>query len=98
MAVILKFIDGQFTESDAKEYDAKLELIPDGHAGVAKLSFSDFISLINRRIAIRQANSICASGFQLKNGTRIGRGYDLEILGEDEINDSLKKEGHKYNR
>ncbi len=98
MPTVLKFIDGEFVESESNDYDAKLELIPDGHNGFAKLYFSDGASLITRRTATRQAHSICATGFVLKNGVRVGRGYELEILDDDDVHDALRKEAHKYNK
>ncbi len=98
MPTVLKFIDGEFKESDTKDYDAKLELFPDGNSGFAKLTFADHIGLIARRTATRQAHSICATGFLLKNGTRIGRGFELQIVNDLGVDEQLKKEGHKYNR
>jgi hypothetical protein len=41
-------------------------------------------------------SSICATGFQLRSGGRLGAGYSLEVQEEAGIGDILLQEGHKY--
>ena len=56
---------------------AKLELLKDRK--IAILSFSPSISIIDKKIAERLAQSICKTGFLLESGERVGIGYTLEM-------------------
>ena len=89
-----------FKESGKNTADsiAKLELLPAGNEGQAKLSFSPDAGLIVRRTVSRQAESVCKSGFLLETGERIGMGMTLEIIEGDKLSDAHLREGHKYNR
>ncbi len=98
MAYILSFVNKTFVEGKNSESKATLEIIPDGKGGKATLTFSDDASLIERRTASRQAESICRSGFLLASGERIGIGTKLEVIDADKLSDAHLREGYKYNR
>ncbi|MFW9778402.1 MAG: hypothetical protein ACFFE8_06060 [Candidatus Heimdallarchaeota archaeon] len=89
----LIFKDGEFTEVRERSGDAILHL--DEVTQSAKLEYSEGTGLVLRRTARRQAENICKSGYQLKNGLRIGAGFDL-VVEEDEIDGRLLQTGHDY--
>ncbi|MFW9995756.1 MAG: hypothetical protein ACFFD4_27200 [Candidatus Odinarchaeota archaeon] len=92
--VRLTYKDKNFIEG-AAEGEAYLDI--DEEKGVATLSFAPSASLITKRTAGRQARGICKTGFQLKNGHRVGVNCNLQESGdEDSIDDRLLQEGHKY--
>lgn len=98
--ISLRFINGEFVEektaSKVAKVEATLELNPDGDTGSAKLTFAEDAGLITRRTASRQASSICATGFLLDTGARVGRGFSLDIVDADTISEVHTREGHKY--
>ena len=98
MAVVLKFVKGEFVETEGSGSEATLELTPGSPNGTAKLSFSGEAGLITRRTASRQAESICKSGFLLKSGERVGTGMQLEVLEGDKLSEAHTRVGHQYNR
>lgn len=91
--VRLVFKNMSFTEGREETGDAVLILDEATQSG--KLDYSPETSLILRRTARRQAESICKSGFLLANGKRIGAGFAL-IDEEEKIDERLLQEGHKY--
>ena len=90
--VRLIFKDRNFSEGREQTGDAVLIL--DEATSTGKLEYSS-TSLILRRTARRQAESICKSGFMLSNGKRIGLGFKLES-DEDKIEDRLLQKGYDY--
>ena len=90
--VRLIFKDRNFSEGREQTGDAVLIL--DAATSTGKLEYSS-TSLIIRRTARRQAESICKSGFLLSNGKRIGIGFKLES-DEDKIEDRLLQKGYDY--
>ena len=76
----LVFKEGTFHESKGTiksgDYEAFLSI--DESELKTILVYSRDISLISKKNALRQANSICKSGFLLTNGRRIGIGCILE--------------------
>lgn len=90
--VRLIFKDRNFSEGREQTGDAMLIL--DEATSTGKLEYSS-TSLIIRRTARRQAESICKSGFLLSNGKRIGLGFKLES-DEDKIEDRLLQKGYDY--
>lgn len=90
--VRLIFKDRNFSEGREQTGDAVLIL--DEATSTGKLEYSSN-SLILRRTARRQAESICKSGFLLSNGKRIGIGFKLES-DEDKIEDRLLQKGYDY--
>lgn len=90
--VRLIFKDRNFSEGREQTGDATLIL--DEATSTGKLEYSS-TSLIIRRTARRQAESICKSGFLLSNGKRIGLGFKLES-DEDKIEDRLLQKGYDY--
>ena len=90
--VRLIFKDRNFSEGREQTGDAVLIL--DEATSTGKLEYSS-TSLIIRRTARRQAESICKSGFLLSNGKRIGIGFKLES-DEEKIEDRLLQKGYDY--
>ncbi|MHA2276930.1 MAG: hypothetical protein ACXAC2_14250 [Candidatus Kariarchaeaceae archaeon] len=90
--VRLIFKDRNFSEGREQTGDAVLIL--DEATSTGKLEYSS-TSLILRRTARRQAESICKAGFLLSNGKRIGIGFKLES-DEDKIEDRLLQKGYDY--
>jgi hypothetical protein len=75
----LVFKEGIFRESKGsiKVGDYSSFLSVDESEGKATLIYSRDASLIDKRTSLRQANSICKSGFLLGNARRIGMGCEL---------------------
>jgi hypothetical protein len=80
----LVFQNREFVESSATDTGIFVEL--ERTTKQVRLVLSRGTSLIARRTAMRQAESIARSGFLLANGERIGRGWKLVI---DEEGSSL---------
>ncbi len=74
---MLVFQNREFVESSAEDAGIRVEL--DAGAKQVKLVLSRETGLIERRTAMRQAESIARSGFLLSNGERIGRGWKLVV-------------------
>jgi hypothetical protein len=78
--IILVFKEGNFHESKGTiksgDYEAFLSI--DEPELKTMLVYSREASLISKKTALRQANSICKSGYLLTNGRRIGAGCTLE--------------------
>jgi len=83
------------TFSEGREESGDAVLILDEVTQTGKLEYSPDVGLVMRRTARRQAESICKSGFLLRNGKRIGIGFRLESE-EDSIADRLTQVGHEY--
>ncbi|MHA1989904.1 MAG: hypothetical protein ACW981_04055 [Candidatus Hodarchaeales archaeon] len=83
----LVYKEGNFHESKGaiKVGDYASFLSVDETEGKTTLIYSRNVSLVDKRTALRQANSICRSGFLLGNGRRIGMGCELvESEGNEE--------------
>ena len=74
--VRLTFVETGFVE-DKSEGEAYLDL--DEGSQIATLTFAPEAGLVTKRMAGRQARGICATGFQLRSGERIGVGFGLEV-------------------
>lgn len=77
----LYYVDQEFTdtlEEGMTGESAVLEL--DDYKKTAKLLFVPTASMVDRKMAQRNAQSICRIGYVLKSGVRIAVGYDLDIL------------------
>ncbi len=83
------------TFSEGREETGEALLILDEATQSGKLDYSPDASLILRRTARRQAESICRSGYLLATGKRVGQGFTL-IEDENKIDERLLQEGHKY--
>ncbi|MFW9927984.1 MAG: hypothetical protein ACFFD1_01175 [Candidatus Thorarchaeota archaeon] len=90
----LIFKDKLFIEGEAADSTAVLTI--DESNLKATLSYSSTANLVDRRTALRQAQSICKTGFLLSDGKRIGKDCKLEDIESDNIDDRLLQEGHKY--
>ncbi len=91
--VRITFVETGFVE-DKAEGEAYLDL--DEQSQIATLSFAPDAGLVTKRMAGRQARGICKTGFQLRNGARIGVGFNLEVQEGESIGETLLQEGHKY--
>ncbi|MFX0093244.1 MAG: hypothetical protein ACFFBD_15925 [Candidatus Hodarchaeota archaeon] len=86
---------GDFIEGSPKgEIGAILEI--DRANRRASLTFAESTSLIGRRTAERQARGICRTGFQLKNGARVGTDFDMRVDTETKLDERLLQQGHHY--
>ena len=92
--VRLVFKDRAFTEG--REESGEAVLILDEATSTARLEYAAGTGLIMRRTARRQADNIVRSGYLLANGKRIGAGFKIDESDEDQIDDRLLQEGHKY--
>lgn len=62
----------------------------------AILTIPAITSLIDRRIAQRQAESICKTGFLMKTGARIGQGCKLEIKSTKDLDENLMRPANMF--
>ncbi len=95
----LHFIKGEFVHKpkSTSESQATVEVKIDD--SIVLLSFFPETSLIARRTASRQAESIAKSGFVLPSNERIGVGFKFEIdEGEGKLSEAHTRVGHEYNR
>ncbi|MFX1537536.1 MAG: hypothetical protein ACFFDI_25315 [Promethearchaeota archaeon] len=74
--------------------EAMLEL--DIANGKATLNFVEGASLITRRTAERKARGICKTGFEMKNGARVGINFDMVVETDTKLDDRLLQQGHSY--
>ncbi|MFX0113197.1 MAG: hypothetical protein ACFFB3_01480 [Candidatus Hodarchaeota archaeon] len=91
--VRLTFLETGFVE---EKVDGEAYLDLDEQNQKAILTFTPEAGLVTKRMAQRQARGICATGFQLRNGARLGAGFTLDVQGEERIGEVLLQEGHKY--
>ena len=77
----LFFKDKEFLEEKKFQFSgSELAILEIRHEeNVAELTFTSEINLIDRKIAERQAQSICKTGFLLESGERVGSGCTLVI-------------------
>ncbi len=75
--ITLIFQNREFVESATTDSGIQVEL--DKTTKQVRLVLSTGTGLIERRTAMRQAESIARSGFLLSNGERIGRGWKLVV-------------------
>jgi hypothetical protein len=75
--ITLEFDGGNFVESKKGAAGIRCELDP----GTKKVRvvLPQGTNLIERRVALRQADTIARSGFLLPSGERVGRGWELVI-------------------
>ena len=93
----LKEKDG-FVEGNKQGENVLAVMEIDDSKQIAKLTFTPDASLITRRKASRQAESVVKSGFLLQSGERVGIGYSLDVVEGDKLSEAHLREGHKYNR
>ncbi|MHA2502077.1 MAG: hypothetical protein ACXAE3_04350 [Candidatus Kariarchaeaceae archaeon] len=100
MTTALSFIQKEqtFVEGNKQGENVVATLTVDESQKKATLSFTADATLIIRRTASRQAESVVKSGFMLASGERVGMGYELEVLEGDKLGEAHLREGHKYNR
>ncbi len=84
MPVYLEFNSSasQFQETTITESNDAILLVMDDSAKKLLMTVPSSIGMIAKRAAERQARGITKSGYQLRSGSRVGRTYELEILGE----------------
>lgn len=75
--IVLEFDGGNFTESKKGAAGIRCELDP-GTKKV-RIILPQGTNLIERRVALRQADTIARSGFLLSSGERVGRGWELFV-------------------
>ncbi len=94
---ILIFKDKSFielTNRKSEKHDLILEINTELKEAV--LTIPTKTSLIDRRTAQRQAESICKTGFLLKSGARIGQGSTLDIKSANDIDENLMRPANVY--
>lgn len=84
MPVYLEFntSSSQWKETTRTSADDAIFLAVDESQKKLLMTVPSNVSMINRRAAERQARGITKTGFLLNSGGRVGRGLELEILGE----------------
>ncbi len=84
MPVYLEFDENtsQFRETSKDTSDDTILLVVDEAQKKLIMTVPPNISMITRRAAERQARGISKSGFLCRHGGRVGRGHELEVLGE----------------
>ncbi len=60
------------------------------------LTFPTKTTLVDRRTAQRQAESICKVGYLMKTGQRIGQGSKLEIKNSKDIDENLTRPANVF--
>jgi hypothetical protein len=75
--IVLKFENGTYIEGEKSASGIRCEL--DKATKKVTIFLPRGTGLIERRTALRQADTIARSGFLLKTGERIGQGYELVI-------------------
>ena len=78
--VILSFVGTDFIEGNSS--DSTITLLVDEMNKKLVLQVSPQSGFVERRTAERQARGIAKIGFALKNGSRIGNGFDLDVAAE----------------
>jgi len=75
--IVLEFDGGNFVERKKGASGIRCEL----DAGTKKvhLILPQGTNLVERRVALRQADTISRSGYLLSSGERVGRGWELVI-------------------
>jgi hypothetical protein len=75
--IVLEFDGGNFMQSKKGGAGIRCELDP-GTKKV-RLILPQGTNLVERRVALRQADTIARSGFLLSSGERVGRGWELVV-------------------
>lgn len=75
--IVLEYQDGEFVEANQGASGIKCEL--DKTQKKVKVVLPQGTNLIERRTALRLADTIARSGYMLSSGERVGRGYELVI-------------------
>ncbi|MFX1563777.1 MAG: hypothetical protein ACFFDP_10795 [Promethearchaeota archaeon] len=75
--IVLKYEGGTYVEADKSASGIRCEL--DKATKKVTIILPRGTSLIERRTALRQADTISRSGFLLSTGERVGIGYELAI-------------------
>ena len=95
MNVYLVYKDSEFYQSSNKsDIDLQTQSVLQISTieKIGKLYINKYLDRINKLTTIRQANSICKTGFLLKNNERIGINFNLEII------ESLDSFLYKFNQ
>ena len=79
--IVLEFRDDRFVEVRGTASGIRVEL--DKATRQVKVFIPAGTSLIKRRTALRQAESIARTGFLRDTGERVGRGWELVVNEED---------------
>ncbi|UCG00375.1 MAG: hypothetical protein JSW11_12070 [Candidatus Heimdallarchaeota archaeon] len=88
-----------FAVSETRVHPSENEavLIIDENTEKISIQIPRHFSLITKKIIERRVQSISKSGFLIpKTQVRIGTGFEVEIVTEEEIPEVLLQEGHKY--
>lgn len=89
--VILSFVGTDFIEGNSS--DSTITLLVDESQKKIVLQVTPQAGFVERRTAERQARGITKIGFELKNGMRVGQGFDLDVAAEGGgVPDRLHKE------
>ncbi len=98
MSVYLEYDQSasQFAETTQTSSDDTILLAIDEAQKKLIMSVPENIGMITRRSAERQARGITKSGFLCKDGSRVGRNHELEVLGSggqlpDRLRDSPRE-------
>ena len=78
--VILSFVGTDFVEGNSS--DSTITLLVDESQNKLVLQVTPQAGFVERRTAERQARGIAKIGFALKNGNRVGHGFDLDVAAE----------------
>jgi hypothetical protein len=88
--VVLGFVGTDFIEGASEN---AITLLVDERQKKLVLKIAPQAGFVERRTAERQARGITKIGFQLKNGMRVGQGFDLELNGDGgDVPERLHKE------
>jgi len=60
------------------------------------MSWSADVGFVQQRTAERQARSIANTGFTMGRGARLGKGFALELIGQNAMPDRLLHDQHEY--
>lgn len=84
MPVYLEFnpTTSQYHETSKTTSDDSILLVVDSGQKKLIMSVPGNVTMIQKRAAERQARGITKSGFLCNDGGRVGRGHELEVLGE----------------
>ncbi|MCY3414037.1 MAG: hypothetical protein INQ03_20505 [Candidatus Heimdallarchaeota archaeon] len=95
----LHFIDGEFVHNPKSSSDSRATVEINLDAQTVLLSLPSEASLITRRTASRQAESIAKSGFVLDNNERVATGFKYEVQeANSALSEAHTRVGHSYNQ
>ena len=75
--IVLEYQDGSFVESKPDSSGIRCEV--DKTSKKIRMIMPQGTSLIERRTALRLADTVARSGYLLSTGERVGQGYELVI-------------------